>query len=149
MRRAVLALVVLAGVATVASPGTYSAFTVTRANTTPVTTQATFPPLNSAVPTVSSVTVLGVTTLTGHLGSWAITNAATTTYTLQWQRCTAGACSDVGAASVVSSLLGTLDHIVIGADAGSTLRLKVTATDSAIVAPDRGSTIAYSAEVPA
>lgn len=149
MRRLALALATFAAVATVMSSGTLSVFSETRANSATWQAQSTFPPLNTAVPTVSSSTVLSVTTLTGSVGSWAVTNAGTTTWTLQWQRCTTGTCTDIDPPSVVSSLLGTLDHIVTGADAGSTLRLKVTGSDSSIPGTDRGSTVAYSAEVAA
>lgn len=149
MRRLVLALATFAAVATVMSSGSFAVFSETKANSATWQAQSTFPPLNTAVPAVSSSTVLSITTLTGSVGSWAVTNAPTTTWTLQWQRCSAGTCTDVGAPSVVSSLLGTLDHVVSGADAGSTLRLKVTGADSSIPGSDRSSTVAYSAEVPA
>lgn len=150
MRRLLPAFALLAAVAAVVSQPTYSTFSETRANSATWQAQSAFPPLNTAVPTITSSTVVITTTLTGHLGSWAITHPATTTYAMQWQRCTGGVCADIpGSSLIVSSLASTLGYVVLGADSGKTLRLKITATDSAITAPgERASTVVYSAEVP-
>jgi len=144
MTRLVIALALGAVVTVLAGSGTQAAFTQTQTNAATMQTQAVFPPLNTSAPT-ATVTVPGVT-LTGAIGTWTTVNVATSTYTMQWQRCSGGACADSGGSLTLdaSNLLGTLTYTITGADAGSTLRLKVTGVDSSIAAPDRASTVAYS-----
>jgi hypothetical protein len=88
------------------------------------------PPANTALPTISGSAVVGQT-LTASNGTWSW---APTSYTYQWRRCdSAGAnCANVGGA--------TNSYALQSADAGSTLRVVVTATNTA------GSTSATSAQ---
>jgi hypothetical protein len=79
-------------------------------------------PTNTAPPTISGTPTVGQT-LSGSTGTWA---GNPTSFAYQWQRCdAAGAtCADIAGAS-------TSTYAVAAADAGSTLRLVVTATNSA------------------
>jgi hypothetical protein len=87
-------------------------------------------PANTALPTISGSAVVGQT-LTASTGTWSW---APTSYTYQWRRCdSAGAnCANVGGA--------TNSYALQSADAGSTMRVVVTATNTA------GSTSATSAQ---
>lgn len=149
MTRFPAALACLALVA-VSVPVTFSAFTETQVNAATIATQTVFPPLNTSLPTVTSATVAGVTTLTGARGEWTTVNGGTSTYTLQWQRCSGDTCVDVGDPLTLdlNNLTATLVHTVTAADSGSSLQLKVTGADSSITgAGERNSTVAYSVPV--
>jgi hypothetical protein len=89
------------------------------------------PPTNTALPAISGSAVVGQT-LTASSGSWSW---APTSYAYQWRRCdSAGAnCANLSGATANSYALQS-------ADAGSTLRVVVTATNTA------GSTSATSAQ---
>jgi uncharacterized protein YukE len=92
-------------------------------NTLTTAVIAALPPANTTPPVISGTTTDG-STLGVNLGTW--TGTSPLTYTYQWQRCdAAGAnCVDVvGATSSTFALTGT--------DAGSTIRVKVTATNVA------------------
>jgi thermitase len=82
----------------------------------------TSPPANTSPPAVSGTLAVGQT-LSGSTGSW--TNNPTG-YAYEWQRCdSAGAaCAPVSGATVSSYTLGL-------ADVGSTVRVRVTASNSA------------------
>lgn len=77
-------------------------------------------PVDVTVPTVTGTADLGQT-LTAQPGTWS---ASDVVFTYQWQRCdpTGQACSDIPGET--GSTYG-----VVGADAGFTLRVVVTATD--------------------
>ena len=79
-------------------------------------------PANTALPAVAGSAVEGQT-VSGSTGSWANTP---TSYAYQWRRCdTAGtACTDIGSATASSYLLQA-------ADIGSTLRVRVVASNAA------------------
>jgi thermitase len=79
-------------------------------------------PANLALPTVSGNTQDGET-LSASAGSWS---GSPTSYSYQWQRCdSSGAgCSSVGGATAAS-------YALTGADIGATIRIVVTATNSA------------------
>ncbi len=81
------------------------------------------PPANSALPTIGGTPLLGAT-LTASSGSWS--GDAPITFTYQWRRCNeAGAsCSDISGAT------GTT-RVVSADDVGFTLRIQVTAMNSA------------------
>jgi hypothetical protein len=146
VRRAVIAAAIAAVLAVTAGPGTFAGtFSATRANTASVSTQTVFPALNTAVPVVT-VTGGGLTR-TATLGTWITPNVATTSYELRWERCTGvGVCSDIGEATTgITSLATTTVHVVVGADAGTTMRVKVIGTNSA--AAPVASTVAYSTQV--
>jgi hypothetical protein len=89
------------------------------------------PPANSALPTIGGSAVVGQT-LTASTGTWSW---APTSYAYQWRRCdSAGAtCANISGAAAAS-------YVLLSADAGSTLRVVVTATNTA------GSTSATSAQ---
>lgn len=125
MRRLALAAALLAATAVATGGGTLSAFSDTRANAFGATAQSPLPPLNTAPPTVTRDGLL----VTGTTGSWNLTNAPTTSHTARWVRCSGGDCSYV---SGVLSIVATLVYTLTGADAGSTIHLEVTATDSSI-----------------
>lgn len=78
-------------------------------------------PVNTSLPTISGTTTQGQT-LTASNGSWS---NSPTSYTRQWRRCnSSGAgCSNISGADSSSYTLGA-------ADAGSTIRVVVTATNS-------------------
>jgi len=81
------------------------------------------PPTNTAPPTISGTPTQG-STLNGSPGTWSGT--APITFAYQWRRCdSAGAtCADVAGATATTYLLGS-------PDVGSTMRLVVTAGNSA------------------
>jgi hypothetical protein len=89
------------------------------------------PPVNSTAPSISGTTAEG-STLTAATGAW--TSAAPPTYAYQWRRCnSAGAsCTNIVGAAAQS-------YKLTAADVGYTLRVVVTARNSA------GSTAATSA----
>jgi hypothetical protein len=83
---------------------------------------AAVPPSNTSLPTVSGTAAVGQT-LSATSGSWAGDGPITFQY--QWRRCdTAGAsCDDIAGATGAT-------RVVAAADAGFTLRVQVTATNS-------------------
>ena len=97
---------------------------------TPVVTG---PPVNTVLPAITGSTVVGQT-LTASNGSWT---GNPTGYSRQWQRCdsTGANCTDIGAATGST-------YTLAAADAGSTLRVIVTATNAA------GSSTATSTQTP-
>jgi hypothetical protein len=80
------------------------------------------PPANIAPPTVSGNAQDGQT-LSASAGSWS---GSPTSYSYQWQRCdsTGAGCSPVAGATAAS-------YALTGADVGATMRIVVTATNSA------------------
>ena len=90
-------------------------------------------PVNTTLPAITGSTVVGQT-LTASNGSWA---GNPTGYSRQWQRCDAAgaSCTDIGAATAST-------YVLAAADAGSTLRVIVTATNAA------GSNTATSTQTP-
>lgn len=89
---------------------------------TPASAAAAAPPANTALPTISGTAETG-RTLTASAGSWT---ESPTSYAYQWERCdsTGANCANVSGATSSSYLLGS-------ADAGCTMRVAVTATNSA------------------
>jgi len=88
---------------------------------TPVVAAAAGPPAPVSPPTISGVAE-ELRTLTASSGTWSY---APTAYAYQWQRCdTAGAaCADLPGATSTS-------YVLAFADAGSTLRVRVTASNA-------------------
>ncbi|MGN6169803.1 MAG: S8 family serine peptidase [Solirubrobacteraceae bacterium] len=78
-------------------------------------------PVNTALPTISGLAAVGQT-LTASAGSWS---NSPTSYTYAWQRCdsTGSACAPIGGATAAS-------YTVQAADAGSTIRVAVTAVNA-------------------
>jgi hypothetical protein len=89
-------------------------------------------PVNTAPPAIDGTAVQGET-LTASSGSW---DNSPTAYSYQWQRCDSAGnnCSNISGAAIYSS------YTLVYADAGSTIRVRVTATN------DSGSTDATSAQ---
>jgi peptidoglycan/xylan/chitin deacetylase (PgdA/CDA1 family) len=78
-------------------------------------------PVNTALPTITGTAQEGQT-LTGSTGSWS---GSPTSYAYQWRRCkTSSACADISGATAPT-------YTAVAADVGSTLRLVVTATNTA------------------
>ena len=77
-------------------------------------------PVNSALPTISGTTQVGAT-LTSTNGTWA---NSPTSFTYIWQRCT-------GATCVAIPLATNPTYMLTATDVGSTIRLVVTALNSA------------------
>lgn len=82
----------------------------------------TGPPVNTVPPTLSGPSVRGAT-LSGSPGAWK--GYPLPTFTDQWRRCDAsgGACVDIGGASDNS-------YTLVAADAGHTIRFRVSGTNS-------------------
>jgi hypothetical protein len=89
----------------------------------PTAPVAAAPPVNTGIPTIQSPGPLiqQGQTLTAGAATWATT--PDTTYRLQWERCTAGACRPIPGAT------GT-QYTLLAADVGSTLVVVSTATNS-------------------
>ncbi len=85
------------------------------------------PPSNTVLPSISGVLQTGAT-LTAANGTW--TGTAPISFAYQWQSCDAGggSCSPIGGATAAS-------YTLVGADSGATLRVVVTATNSAASTP--------------
>jgi len=81
------------------------------------------PPSNSSAPAISGTTRQGQT-LSATAGAWSGT--APLTYAYQWQRCNSSGASCVA----VASATGTT-YVLASADVGSTIRVSVTASNSA------------------
>jgi hypothetical protein len=79
-------------------------------------------PANTALPAIAGTPQAGQT-LTASTGSWT---ESPTTYTYQWQRCAA---NGAGCAAIPGA--GSRTYLVGSGDVGSTLRVSVTAYDSA------------------
>jgi len=79
-------------------------------------------PTNTALPTISGAAAAGQT-LSASTGTWT---GNPTSFAYQWQRCdpSGASCADIAGAS-------TSTYTVAAGDAGSTLRVAVTATNSA------------------
>jgi hypothetical protein len=93
-------------------------------------------PVNTALPTISGTAAVGQT-LTASDGTW--TNAPTS-YAYQWLRCNGGGNSCVGVANGTQKT-----YTLVGADAGHTMRVRVTATNadgSASAESDKTATVA-------
>src|SRR6185312_15676244 len=91
--------------------------TVTSAQTSAVATAPSVPS-NTIAPAVSGLATVGQT-LTGSAGTWV--GNPTPTTSIAWQRCSGGSCVTVGSDST---------YTLTSDDAGSTLRIAVTATNS-------------------
>jgi RHS repeat-associated protein len=81
------------------------------------------PPVNTALPAISGTAKDGQT-LTSTNGTW--TGTATITLTFQWQRCNSigASCSNISGATNTT-------YVLTSSDVGSTIRVAVTATNSA------------------
>ena len=123
-RLAVLTLVVVAGLLTVVG----------------AQAMATAPPANTALPTITGTPTVGQT-LTARDGTW--TNSPTS-FAYQWLRCNGGGNNCVKVANGTQKT-----YTLVGADAGRTMRVEVTATNAdgsatarsaqtAVVAPATG-----------
>lgn len=94
--------------------------------TGPAGAQAQAAPSNSAEPVVSGNAIAG-STLTGTDGSW---NNSPTSFAYQWVRCpSSGGAADGSDCATISGAT-TSSYIVGAGDVGSTLRLRVTASNS-------------------
>ena len=82
---------------------------------------AVTPPVNTAPPTIGGTVQQGQT-LTGSTGTWA---GSPTSFAYQWQRCDPGGLACVNVANATGPTYG----VGVG-DAGSSLRLAVTATNA-------------------
>ncbi len=77
------------------------------------------PPSNTVLPAITGTTQEG-STLTSSTGTWS--GYAPMSFTFQWQRCTPG-CVDIGGATTAS-------YTLTAADAGTTVRARVTAANT-------------------
>src|SRR2546428_11541517 len=84
-------------------------------------TVAAAPPANTAPPSISGTPTVGQT-LTASEGTWSNTP---TSFAYQWLRCNAGGnnCADVANGTQKT-------YTLVGADAGHTMRVRVTATNA-------------------
>jgi hypothetical protein len=82
---------------------------------------ATAPPANTALPTITGTTTVGQT-LTAREGTW--TNSPTS-FAYQWLRCNGGGNNCVKVANGTQKT-----YTLVGADAGRTIRVDVTATNA-------------------
>ena len=95
----------------------------TSAATTVVQAAAAAPPVNTSPPIISGTPQDGQT-LTASTGSWSGTQPIT--YGFQWQRCDSGGANCVAIAGATGPT-----YLATSADVGRTLRVVVTATNSA------------------
>ena len=104
----------------VAVTGTNSTTAVTA--TSAATNTITVPPSNDTPPSITGSAAVG-STLTADNGTWS--GSPTPSLTRQWRRCNAsgGSCSDIGGST------GTT-YLLLAADVGSTIRVKVTGTST-------------------
>jgi subtilisin family serine protease/fibronectin type 3 domain-containing protein len=86
------------------------------------TTQQGSPPANTALPTISGTATVGQT-LTASTGSWT---ESPTSYAYKWQRC-----DNAGANCTAIEGATTASYVIKAADQGFTLRIAVTASNSA------------------
>lgn len=91
------------------------------------TTKVNGEPVNTAAPTIAGTTVVGQK-LKAHAGSWS---PAATTYTYVWQRCSTSGNSCVTIATTANTTSTASPYILTSADQGHTIRVTVTATNSA------------------
>jgi hypothetical protein len=105
------------------------------------------PPVNTGLPVVSGSAQVGQT-LSASNGSWSGcgSDGSGCSYSYLWQDCdsTGGSCADIGGATASS-------YTLVGGDAGSTVRAKVTATNaggSAQVASAQTAVVASQASSP-
>jgi hypothetical protein len=82
---------------------------------------AGLPPANTALPTISGATTVGLT-LAASNGSWA--NTPPTSYAYQWRRCNSLGASCVDIASATSG-----SYLLVSGDGGFTIRVVVIATN--------------------
>jgi len=92
-------------------------------NPTAPVTAAPASPTNTTEPTISGTPVVG-NRLTANRGAWA--GDEPITYALRWLRCNAGGDKCGGISGATDS-----QYVVVVADAGRTLRVRVTATNDA------------------
>src|SRR6266478_3483421 len=78
-------------------------------------------PVNTAVPTISGTPTVGQT-LTATDGTWS---NAPTSFAYQWLRCNGGGNNCANAANGTQKT-----YTLVGADAGNTMRVRVTATNA-------------------
>ena len=100
--------------------------TNTAANATATSTQTAAvatPPVNTVLPSISGTVQQGQT-LTSTTGTWTGTPAPT--YAYQWQRCDSAGNSCAGISAATAST-----YVLVEADGGHTIRVAVTATNSA------------------
>jgi hypothetical protein len=93
-------------------------------------------PVNTALPTISGTAAVGQT-LTASNGTWS---NAPTSFAYQWLRCNGGGNSCVSVANGTQKT-----YTLVGADAGHTMRVRVTATNadgSASAESDKTDTVA-------
>lgn len=92
-------------------------------NATAIVQRAPARPRNTAPPTISGTPQVGQT-LTANPGTW--TGEQPITFSFRWRRCdrNGGSCSDIGGATART-------YVLTAADQGTTLRVRVTARNSA------------------
>jgi hypothetical protein len=104
--------------------------TTVASNATPIVTAPSAKPVNTTEPTITGTAIVG-NRLTANRGTW--TGDAPISYAYRWLRCSTGggSCSDIGGATAA-------EYTLVSADAGRTMRVRVTARN------DAGSTSATS-----
>lgn len=140
MKRAVLALALLALTLAALSGGTFANFTQTSSNSASTSTATSFLPVNQSAPSITGTVGLN-NVITLASGSWDYTHATGQTLDTsgeqaiaqveQWQYCLLGTCHDItGQTGGTLTLTGTIVTLIGGSLVGVTIRVSETASNA-------------------
>jgi hypothetical protein len=124
---AILAAVLALAAVTVG--GTQAQYSETKSNSANLSTNSTFVPINTAVPTITTTLAAGVTSLTGASGTWRSNYSVS--YQYKWHVCIVPpVCVDSSYSASPTVNLGITGLNVGALATGSTVKLTVQATNT-------------------